>query len=209
MTRQNIFSFNFKESNKTNNFYTNATNINAYENLLFKNLNNVILIGPNKSGKSHLAYIWSMKFSSITYRNDLNDVLNYKNNVLIEDIHLNINEEKIFHIINHCNLYNLKLLLTSNCNLIDIKIKLSDLHSRLKVFHELKINKPNDDMLINILLKLLHEKQFIINSDEIFKYIVNRIDRSYESMINIVEKLDSLSLEKKRQLTIPLIKEIL
>ena len=64
-------------------------------------------------------------------------------------------------------------------------------------------------MLINILTKLITDKQFIINSEEIFKFIISRSHRSYEEMFNIIEKLDDLSLEKKRQLTIPLIKEIL
>ena len=53
------------------------------------------------------------------------------------------------------------------------------------------------------------EKQFIINSKEIFEYIMRRAERSYEAINDIVNKLDILSLEKKRQLTIPLIKEIL
>ncbi len=57
--------------------------------------------------------------------------------------------------------------------------------------------------------KLLIEKQFIIKNPEIFEFLVNRIERSYQSIYNLVDKLDKLSLEKKRQLTIPLIKEIL
>ena len=64
-------------------------------------------------------------------------------------------------------------------------------------------------MLLKILTKLFVDKQFVINSNDIFPYILKRANRSYEEMIFIVEKLDSLSLEKKRQLTIPLIKEIL
>ena len=73
----------------------------------------------------------------------------------------------------------------------------------------LEINQPNDEMLLNILTKLLVEKQFIITSNDIFEYILRRVDRTYEGINNIVNKLDILSLEKKRQLTIPLIKEIL
>ena len=64
-------------------------------------------------------------------------------------------------------------------------------------------------MLLNILTKLFVDKQFIINSNDIFEFIIRRANRSYEEIINIVNKLDKLSLEKKRQLTIPLIKEIL
>ena len=73
----------------------------------------------------------------------------------------------------------------------------------------MEIGKPNDEMLLAILTKLLIERQFIIKSNEIFEYIIRRVDRSYQGINDIVKKLDILSLEKKRQLTIPLIKEIL
>ena len=81
--------------------------------------------------------------------------------------------------------------------------------SRLKIFSYFKIENPDDDMLLNILTKLFSEKQFVINSYDIFEFIIKRANRSYEDMFKIVDCLDKLSLEKKRQLTIPLIKEIL
>ena len=81
--------------------------------------------------------------------------------------------------------------------------------SRLKTFTNLEIDQPNDEMLLTILTKSLVERQFIINSKEIFEFILRRVDRSYQAIDDIVNKLDILSLEKKRQLTIPLIKEIL
>ena len=64
-------------------------------------------------------------------------------------------------------------------------------------------------MLLTYLTKLLVDKQFIVNSNDIFEYILRRVDRTYDGIHDIVSKLDVLSLEKKRQLTIPLIKEIL
>ena len=64
-------------------------------------------------------------------------------------------------------------------------------------------------LYFSILTKLLIEKQFIISSNDIFNYILRRVERSYKGIYDIVNKLDILSLEKKRQLTIPLIKEIL
>ena len=89
------------------------------------------------------------------------------------------------------------------------KFKLKDLKSRLKTFYHVSISDPDDEMIKIILTKLLIEKQFIIKNPEIFEFLVNRIERSYQSIYNLVDKLDKLSLEKKRQLTIPLIKEIL
>ena len=64
-------------------------------------------------------------------------------------------------------------------------------------------------MLLNILMKQFTEKQFVINSEDIFQFILKHANRSYENIHNIVNRLDNLSIEKKRQLTIPLVKEIL
>ena len=60
-----------------------------------------------------------------------------------------------------------------------------------------------------LMTKLFSEKQIIIKNKEIFDYIFNRVNRTYADIYFLVEKLDKLSLEKKRQLTIPLIREII
>ena len=59
------------------------------------------------------------------------------------------------------------------------------------------------------MVKLFSDKQIIIKNKEIFDFIFNRVTRTYLDIYIFVEKLDRLSLEKKRQLTIPLIKEII
>jgi len=86
---------------------------------------------------------------------------------------------------------------------------LKDLVSRLKTFNLLRINLPDDDLIINLIIKLLHDKQIIIKNEEIFHYILKRIERSYEEVFLLIENIDKLSLEKKRELTIPLIKKLL
>ena len=100
-------------------------------------------------------------------------------------------------------------MITSKYKINEINFKFKDLSSRLKTFYNLEINQPDDEMLLAILTKSLIDKQFVINTKDIFEYIMRRVDRSYEGIYDIVNKLDLLSLEKKRQLTIPLVKEIL
>ena len=101
------------------------------------------------------------------------------------------------------------MLITSNLNINDYNYKFTDLKSRLKTFYFVSILNPDDEMIKMILTKLLHEKQFVIKNPEIFEYLIKRIERTYISIYNLVEQLDRLSLQKKRQLTIPLIKEII
>ena len=73
----------------------------------------------------------------------------------------------------------------------------------------IEIKEPDDELLNHLLMKLFLDKQIIIKSDEIISYITKRINRTYLDIYKFVEKVDKFSLEKKRQLTIPLIKELL
>ena len=207
MNKQKIISYQFKDNISELNFFVNETNFHAFNRLISEESPFSYLYGPKKSGKSYLAHIWLKKNKAIEYDSN-NFIINDNKNILIDDFIL-YNEEKIFHIVNNCILNNSKILITS-CNKInEIKFRYNDLSSRLKTFSKLEINQPDDEMLITILTKLLIDKQFIIRSNDIFEYILRRVNRSYHGVNEIVTKLDVLSLEKKRQLTIPLIKEIL
>ena len=209
MIKQKSFNYKFND-NKDNelNFFVNKTNYYAFNALINNETICSFLYGPKKSGKSYLSKIWLKKNNAIEFNNNYELVLNLNNNILIDNL-IFYDQEKIFHIVNNCFLNNLKILITSDIKINAIDFKFNDLSSRLKTFSNLEINQPNDEMLLAILTKLLVEKQFIIKSNEIFEYILRRVDRSYEGINEIVKKLDILSLEKKRQLTIPLIKEIL
>ena len=210
MTQQDHFNYNLKEKKDSSNFFVNDTNQKSYDIIINNNIvKNIFLKAPNKSGKSHLMNIWKKNNSAILYNQNLNEILETKKNIAIDNVFNNIDEENIFHIINHCKNENLKVFITSNMDIDEHNFKITDLKSRLKTFYYVSILNPDDEMVKIILTKLLHEKQFIIKNPEIFEFLVKRIERSYQSIYNIVDKLDKFSLEKKRQLTIPLIKEIL
>ena len=208
MNKQKIFNFKFKNKINEFDYYVNETNFYAFNNLINNNSKFSFLCGPKKSGKSYLSKIWLHKNSAIKFNTNYKLFIDNKNNILIDELSL-FDQEKVFHLVNNCILNDLKILITSRNKLNDIKFKYADLSSRLKIFSFLEICQPDDEMLVSILTKLLVQKQFIINSNEIFEYILRRVDRSYQGIYDIVNKLDILSLEKKRQLTIPLIKEIL
>ena len=209
MTKQKSFNYKFNDNNDNElNFFVNKTNFYAFNALINNDTKLSFLYGPKKSGKSYLSKIWLKKNNAIEYNNNYEVLLNLHNNILIDNL-IFYDQEKIFHIVNNCILNNSKVLITSDNKINEINFEFNDLSSRLKTFSNLEINQPNDEMLLAILTKLLVERQFIIKSNEIFEYIIRRVDRTYQGINDIVKKLDILSLEKKRQLTIPLIKEIL
>ena len=210
MIVQKYFNYHFSEMKDRNNFFVNSTNQDAF-NVVTDDLfdQNIFLIGPPKSGKSHLINIWKEKNKALIYNNNFSDIIKLNKNIIIDNILNKKSEEQVFHMINHCKSFNLKIIITSSVQLNNYDFNLRDLYSRLRSFYYVKINQPDDEMCKIIMTKLFYEKQIIIKNNEIFDFILNRVTRTYNDIYNLVEKIDSLSLEKKRQLTIPLIKEIL
>ena len=209
MSTQKTFKFDFTIKNKISNFYINQTNIDAYNGVINQNNKQIFLVGPEKSGKSFLADLWCKENNGIRLKDNSDYIISHNVNTFIDNIDSGFDEERLFFVINHCIVNSLNILITSSLSINEINFSLKDLTSRLKTFSYLRINQPDDDMLINVLTKLFVERQFIVNSKDIFQYIIKNTNRSYDNMLKIVKKLDTLSLEKKRQLTIPLIKEIL
>ena len=210
MNKQIFFEFKTNSLLDINSFFINETNKEAFSLITNKNfLGNIILVGPKKSGKSHLANIWRKNKNAINFNNNFNEIISLNKNILIENLFYKLDEEKMFYLINHCISLNLNVLITSDIDLYEYNFNLRDLLSRLKVFNYVSINKPDDEILINVLTKLLMEKQFIIKNKDIFEFLLKRVNRTYEDIYNLVNKMDRLSLEKKRQLTIPLIRELI
>ena len=207
---QSFFNYNLRPNFSISDYFVGTSNIEAY-NLLIntQNINNLFLVGPSKSGKTHLAFIWQKKFNAIIFDSNIKEILQNTSNVIIDNIFDNINEEEIFHIINHCSSVNSKILVTSNIGLNEYTFQLKDLSSRLKTFININIDLPDDELLINLMTKLFHDKQIIVKNPEIFHYIIKRVHRSYDKIFHLIDKIDNLLMKKNKQLTIPIIKELI
>ena len=210
MSDQKIFNYQFFLKNDHENFFVNHTNQKVYYFTILDKFNqNIFLFGPKKSGKSYLASMWSDKNNAILYNNNFTQIIDANKNVVIDDLLDSSSEENLFHLINHCKLHKLKMYFTSSVNINTYDFKYKDLYSRLKEFFYLEIKSPDEEMCKMLMVKLFSDKQIIIKNKEIFDFIFKRLNRTYLDIYIFVEKLDRLSLEKKRQLTIPLIKEII
>lgn len=212
---QQILPFEFREAKNREDFVVGASNREAVKWIdrypRWKN-NGLIIIGPTASGKSHLASVWQKKsLCDIFNYEDVNrenkDLLNF-NNITIEDIH-NITNFKFFlHIFNIKQERNLKFLFTSRLNLQKINIKLEDIKSRLKTLPQALILLPTDDEIKGILLKLFKDKGVFLKED-IINFILIRIERTYITIQKLVSEVNNLSLKQKKNITIPLIKEVI
>ena len=203
-----------KNSYKIENYIISESNKLAYNFLINNNQNNhqIFLYGPKKSGKTHLANIWANINESVIINLehfDINILTSINKNILIDNIFNNLPEEKLFHIINHSNNHNLKILLTSEILPRNHNFKINDLSSRIKSFYLIEISQPDDYLISNLIVKLFNDLQINIKNDDVITYLTTRIHRSFDNVFSIVNQIDEYSLSYKREITIPLIKEII
>ncbi len=87
-------------------------------------------------------------------------------------------------------------------------IGLDDLRSRLNWGLTLRLNPLSDETLSEALC-LKAKAQGIELAPEASRYLTHRSHRSLEELLKVLDQVDAVSLEKKRRITIPLIREIL
>ena len=172
------------------------------------------IYGPKGSGKTHISKLWANKSKAkiiTTIENSDIYIISKNNDAFVLD---NVEpgekwpDKLFFHLINHLMDTKKSLIITSLNPLNKFNWNLPDLNSRLSSITSTSIGFPDENSLIQIIIKQLADRQITINIENI-KFILNRIERSYEAISEIIEILDRLSLSKKKPLTIYLIKEAL
>jgi len=127
----------------------------------------------------------------------------------IEEIITDIEWEKaIFNLINKSLISGCRLILTSSKDLNSLNFTLPDLESRIRKIQSFELFPIDDKDIIDALMHI--SKLTSINlGDKEAKYLVTYSKRNITNLVHILESLDQLSMEMKRKITIPLIKEVI
>ena len=216
MNEQQIFDLNIEEHYFEDDFCISQSNQQVYEYLLKWPLweSSIVNVnGPKKSGKTFLLNIFAKKNSflkivSKDISKDKIEIILSQKKLIIEDIDQHVNEELIFLIYNDFKINNKYLVFSSIEDTSNIKFDIKDLSSRFKSILNIKISNPSDNLLYSILLKELSSRQIVIKK-ELLNYIINRIERSYESINKFVIKIDKESLVNKKKIDMKLINKVL
>lgn len=167
----------------------------------------LILYGGRGCGKTHLAHIWKT-VSGAVFLSPEELAHDTSHAAIIEDIdNGSFDEETLLHFLNRAIEKKCSVLLTSALLPSQLPIKLADLRSRIKAFPSLAIEAPDTELLHAVLIKQFTDRQLRISSDAI-NYILSRIERSFTAITDIAARLDKKALEEKRNITIPLIREL-
>jgi chromosomal replication initiation ATPase DnaA len=166
----------------------------------------VALIGPEGSGKSHLAAIWaesagarvlSAKLLSVT---DVPSAL-ATGALVVEDLEAtDLDEQALFHLINLAREESAYVLLTGRLAVAGFRVTIRDLASRLRAVPAVMLAPPDDALLRSLLVKLAADRQVALD-EPLVNYLVNRIERSFAAAHAAVRRLDDEAMRQQRPIT--------
>ena len=167
------------------------------------------IVGPQGAGKSHLARAWAAAAGAMVIEPDLADVTVAAGRpVLLEDADRGVSSEALFHLINLAGREGGGLLLTARTRPAAWATSLPDLRSRLNALPVVEIGPPDDAVLEGVLRKFFRDRN-IRPPQEVYPYLLARMNRSIPDAEEIVRRLDEAGDEGFRPVTRVLAREVL
>ncbi len=171
------------------------------------------LVGPEGSGKSHLAAIWAeitgarVLAAKLLPETDLPSAF-ATGALVVEDLDpTDLDERALFHLINLAKEERAYVLLTARAPVASFPVAIRDLASRLRAVPGVALAPPDDDLLRLLIVKLAADRQ--INVDEpLVNYLANRIERSFAAAHDAVVRLDEEAMRQHRPVTRALAAEL-
>ena len=224
--KQLTFPWNKVNKSSLEGFYTSQENLHLVSILKDTNFSDDLFIyGAKESGKTFLLQALCNSYSSMSKSSlyiPLHKVMNYgveifeslenMNLICVDGIEEAISkiewEKAIFNLINKALISETRLILTSSKDLKSLNFSLPDLESRIRKIQSYELYPINDKDILDA-LKYISKLTSINLGDKEARYLVTYSQRNISNLVHILESLDQLSMEMKRKITIPLIKEVI
>jgi chromosomal replication initiation ATPase DnaA len=174
----------------------------------------MVLVGPEASGKTHLAHVWAaMTGAQVVEARALADLSpeDAGTALVVEDadrITGGAAETALFHLHNAVLGQGGRLLLTARTDPARWLVTLPDLKSRMQQAGVLKLQGPDDALLSAVMVKLAADRQLALGP-ALISYAVLRMERSFVAARHLVEAIDARALRDKTRPTKPMISTLL
>jgi chromosomal replication initiation ATPase DnaA len=174
----------------------------------------MLLVGPEGSGKSHLAAIWAEQAGA---RSTSAHALTPPSvpaalatgALVVEDLNPSeVDERALFHLMNLAREDQAFVLITARVPPSTFQIELRDLRSRLRAVPTVSLLPPDDALFRALIVKFCADRQMAVD-ESVVSYLATRIERSYAAARRAVELLDSEALRLGRPVTRALAAELL
>ncbi len=174
----------------------------------------MLLVGPEGSGKSHLAAIWAEQAGArATSAHALTapDVPGAlaTGTLVVEDLKsAGFDERAMFHLLNLAREDEACVLITARTPPASFEVELRDLRSRLRAVPVVSLLPPDDLLFRSLIVKYCADRQLGID-EAVVSYLASRIERSYAAARRAVDLLDNEALRLGRPVTRALAAELL
>lgn len=173
----------------------------------------LLLIGPDGSGKSHIAAFWAAgngahNISAAALRPEAADALLPDGGALVvEDAHRAGGaagaEQALYHLWNLAPVRGALLLLTARAVPRDWGLTLPDLRSRMDAVTQAHLGQPDEALMGAVLVKLFADRQLHV-PPEVVAALVPRMARDLGLARRLVAAIDEGALAEGRAITRPL-----
>ena len=174
----------------------------------------MLLVGPEGSGKSHLAAIWAEQAGARSIPahaltpNAVPGAL-ATGALVVEDLKSgDFDERAMFHLINLAREDEASILMTARLAPASFEVELRDLRSRLRAVPSVPLLAPDDLLFRSLIVKFCADRQLSID-ETVVSYLTSRIERSYAAARQAVDLLDTEALRLGRPVTRALAAELL
>ena len=117
-------------------------------------------------------------------------------------------ELALFNLINACLLKDCKIFISSQVTAKHMEINLVDLKSRLLAFPAFELPEINEDEKLKAMQEAASRKGWELE-DNVLSYILTHTSRNLSDLMSLMNELDTFSLEKKRKVSIALVRELI
>ena len=174
----------------------------------------MMLVGPEGSGKSHLASIWaaeagarSVAAHTLTPANMPGELATGA--LVVDDLDpAAVDERALFHLLNLAREDEAYVLMTGRVLPSAFPVELRDLRSRLRAVSVVSLTPPDDQLFRALIVKFCADRQMTVD-ESIVSYLATRIERSFAAARQAVELLDGEALRQRRPVTRALAAEVL
>jgi chromosomal replication initiation ATPase DnaA len=171
------------------------------------------LYGPAGSGKSHLAQVFAARGGARVLdraalaSERLPDLLGAARAAVVDE-GAAAPWEPLLHLYNLLAERNGHLLVIAREPPARWGITLADLRSRLLAAPAVAVREPDDALIGALLVKLFADRQLTVGED-VMRYLLPRLERSFAAVSTAVASLDRAALAEQRAVTVPLARRVL
>jgi chromosomal replication initiation ATPase DnaA len=164
--------------------------------------NAIVLVGPEGSGKTHLATIWAAAAGARVVSAHALDEAALRpalatGALVVENAAAIADERALFHLINLARQENAYLLFTARTAPSAWPIVIPDVSSRLRAMPVVTLQAPDDAILRAVMVKLAADRQLALKTD-VVDYLATHIERSFAAARAAVIALDEEALRLGR-----------